>query len=197
MPRPRSPLTAASRAWRLQNSGPTALGFTTFLTASTTGGSNVTFTWDLGDGAAASGPSVAHVYADIGSYTAVVTASNSASLLTATTTVQVQDVASIVLHKQMAPDPVLAGSAITVTLTISNAGPLTATEVTLTDPLPPGVTFGGMVEGDGAYDAGMNAVRWNGSLPSPLLVPSSLSTAALRMERHPFRGPGNRLGRGR
>jgi uncharacterized repeat protein (TIGR01451 family) len=38
-------------------------------------------------------------------------------------------------------DPVRAGAAITYTLTIANAGPLSATGVTVTDQLPSSVTF--------------------------------------------------------
>jgi uncharacterized repeat protein (TIGR01451 family) len=39
------------------------------------------------------------------------------------------------------PDPVLVGAALTYTLTVHNAGPDTATNVTVADPLPPGTTF--------------------------------------------------------
>jgi hypothetical protein len=52
-------------------------------------GNNLTYNWDLGDGSNDSGQVVAHTYPGVGSYTAVVTVSNSFSLLTATTTVTV------------------------------------------------------------------------------------------------------------
>jgi PKD repeat protein len=71
------------------NSSPTNLGQATTLTATISAGSNVTYTWDLGDGTLAGGPIVDHTYAETGVYTAVVTASNSANILTATTTVTV------------------------------------------------------------------------------------------------------------
>ncbi len=39
------------------------------------------------------------------------------------------------------PDPILAGGTLTYTLTVTNAGPNTATNAVLTDPLPGGTTF--------------------------------------------------------
>jgi hypothetical protein len=71
------------------NDGPTRLGGATTLTATVTAGGNVTYTWSLGDGAFGSGPLVAHVYPTVGKYTAIVTASNPANWLTATTTVEI------------------------------------------------------------------------------------------------------------
>ena len=69
------------------NDGPTPLGGVTTLTATVTAGSNVSYTWAFGDGAIGSGQVVTHTYPAAGLYTAVVTASNSVSVLTATTTV--------------------------------------------------------------------------------------------------------------
>ncbi|MBE2198790.1 MAG: PKD domain-containing protein, partial [Anaerolinea sp.] len=71
------------------NDSPTPLGGITHLTATLSTGSNVTYTWDLGDGAAATGANVAHTYPAVGVYTAVVTASNSSSALSATTVVTI------------------------------------------------------------------------------------------------------------
>jgi hypothetical protein len=71
------------------NSSPTALGRPTALRATVTGGTQVIYTWDLGDGARGSGALVRHTYADAGRYSAVVTAANSISLLTATTRVTI------------------------------------------------------------------------------------------------------------
>ncbi|MGD9099252.1 MAG: Calx-beta domain-containing protein [Anaerolineae bacterium] len=82
----------------LINDSPTILGNVTTLTATVTTGSNMTYTWDLGDGStpftmtanADNGAVVGHTYPAVGEYTAVLTASNSVSVLTATTTVVVQ-----------------------------------------------------------------------------------------------------------
>ena len=49
--------------------------------------------------------------------------------------------ADLSLTKTDSPDPVLAGELLTYTLTVHNAGPRSATGVTLTDTLPAGVTF--------------------------------------------------------
>src|SRR5207302_268915 len=43
--------------------------------------------------------------------------------------------------KSDSPDPVIAGGTLTYTLTVSNAGPSTSSNVTVTDTLSPGVTF--------------------------------------------------------
>jgi hypothetical protein len=68
---------------------PTVLGNPTTLTATVAAGSNVTYTWAFGDGEVGSGAVVTHTYPGVGVYTAVVTASNSVGLLTATTTVEI------------------------------------------------------------------------------------------------------------
>jgi hypothetical protein len=62
------------------NDSPTRLGHATTVMATITAGSDVTYTWALGDGAIGKGASVRHVYATAGEYTAVVTATNSVSL---------------------------------------------------------------------------------------------------------------------
>ncbi|MBN1262333.1 MAG: PKD domain-containing protein, partial [Anaerolineae bacterium] len=75
-----------------ENDSPTLLGDPTNLTATITAGTDVTYVWDLGDGNFATGPVVAHTYAAIGNYTAIVTASNEVSVMTAATTIDVNDV---------------------------------------------------------------------------------------------------------
>jgi uncharacterized repeat protein (TIGR01451 family) len=71
------------------NDSPTPLGSSTTLTATITVGSNVTYTWAFGDGTAGSGAEVTHTYPDAAVYTAIVTASNPVSELTATTTITI------------------------------------------------------------------------------------------------------------
>jgi PKD repeat protein len=82
-----SPLTGL----QAENDGPTALGQPTTFTATIASGSSERYAWDLGDGTHGSGSSLVHTYPAVGTYTAVVTASNHVSLLTATTTVVVED----------------------------------------------------------------------------------------------------------
>ncbi|MGD9375691.1 MAG: PKD domain-containing protein [Anaerolineae bacterium] len=68
---------------------PTALGEPTTLTATTAAGSHVNYLWALGDGGWGVGPVITHTYPAAQVYTAVVTASNSVSALTATTNVKI------------------------------------------------------------------------------------------------------------
>jgi uncharacterized repeat protein (TIGR01451 family) len=74
------------------NSSPTVIGDTTFFTATITSGTGVSYAWDFGDGNGDSGPLANHVYGQVGTYTAVVTATNTAGSWTATTPVTITDV---------------------------------------------------------------------------------------------------------
>jgi len=76
------------------NDSPTALGGLTTLTATVSGGNPLNYLWDLGDGATADSPVVSHTYPAPGVYTAIVTASNPVSQVTATTTVVVRGYAT-------------------------------------------------------------------------------------------------------
>jgi predicted outer membrane repeat protein len=71
------------------NNGPTAFGNVTTLTATVMSGLDVVYAWNFGDGNLGAGATVTHTYMAAGTYTAVVTATNSAGYLTATTTVYV------------------------------------------------------------------------------------------------------------
>jgi uncharacterized repeat protein (TIGR01451 family) len=103
---------------RATNDSPTPLGNVTTLTATITAGSKVTYNWAFGDGDTDSGAVVAHIYPDIGVYTAIVTASNSVSLLTTTTPVTITDA----FIKGLIADndsPTVLGQATTLTATIT------------------------------------------------------------------------------
>jgi hypothetical protein len=71
------------------NDSPTPLGDPTTLTATVTAGSHPDYRWAFGDGELGVGPVVTHTYSAPAVYTAVVTASNRVSELTATTTVEI------------------------------------------------------------------------------------------------------------
>ncbi len=73
----------------VQSSSPTTLGAATYFTATITGGSNVTYQWNFGDGLTGSGQTISHTYMVTGSYTARVTATNSLSSAVVTTIVTV------------------------------------------------------------------------------------------------------------
>ncbi|MEZ4612686.1 MAG: PKD domain-containing protein [Caldilineaceae bacterium] len=96
------PITALSAS----NDGPTVLGAITTFNATATGGSNVTYAWDFGDGNSGSGASPAHIYAATGAYTATVTASNGAGSLSAQTVVEVSNAVVEVRNFLFDPTPV-------------------------------------------------------------------------------------------
>lgn len=70
------------------NSSPTTLGQATTFTA-TAIGSNVGYQWDFGDGASANGSVITRTYGAVGTFLAIVTATNNLNTVTATTTVNV------------------------------------------------------------------------------------------------------------
>jgi PKD repeat protein len=74
------------------NDSPTQLGEMTTLAATVDSGSNVSYSWDFGDGLFGEGATVSHTYPAVGDYTAVVTASNSLGDVMATTLVMVTDI---------------------------------------------------------------------------------------------------------
>jgi PKD repeat protein len=100
------------------NDSPTALGSATTFTATITAGTNVTYTWEFGDGTSAAGAEVTHNYTEVGSYTAVVTVTNSGGVETDVTTVQIVDVPITGLAAS-SDSPTLLGSATTFTATIT------------------------------------------------------------------------------
>jgi PKD repeat protein len=74
------------------NDSPTHIGETTHFTATVETGNGVSYTWAFGDGSHANGRTSQHVYADLGMYTAIVTATNVLNSEVATTTVSIVDV---------------------------------------------------------------------------------------------------------
>jgi uncharacterized repeat protein (TIGR01451 family) len=109
----------------VSNDSPTVLGSPTTLTATVAAGSNVTYTWAFGDGGAGSGAAVSHTYPAIGVYTAVVTACNSVSILTATTPVTVAEpISGLVVVND---SPTVLGDPTTFTATVAAGSDVTYT----------------------------------------------------------------------
>jgi len=73
------------------NDSPTILGNATTLTATITGGSDVSYSWDFGDSINGAGAVVSHVYPQAGVFEAQVTASNSVNNLTDSTYVTIME----------------------------------------------------------------------------------------------------------
>ncbi len=107
------------------NDGPTQLGGTTSLTSTIGGGSGVSYTWNFGDGSpqAPGGPVVAYPYSATGTFTAVVTASNTANQVTATTVVEVYEPAQAAFTAA----PVSGPAPLAVSLTNTSLNALTST----------------------------------------------------------------------
>ena len=73
------------------NDSPTPFGSSTVLTATVLTGTNPAYTWAFGDGATGSGAVTNHIYPDTGLFTALVTATNEANVITATTIVTITE----------------------------------------------------------------------------------------------------------
>jgi hypothetical protein len=74
------------------NSSPTTLDHITAFTA-TASGSNILYDWNFGDGLTGSGATTSHTYLNTGSYVATLTATNSISMVVATTPVTITNLA--------------------------------------------------------------------------------------------------------
>ena len=120
--------------------GPHSLGASTALTATVTAGTGLAYTWDLGDGNRTSGAVINHAYDTPGTYTAIVTATNSVTFQVASTVVTIHNLVDLQLDKRVTPTAAAPGAPVTYTLTISNAGPGIASNVKLTDALPSGIS---------------------------------------------------------
>jgi uncharacterized repeat protein (TIGR01451 family) len=99
------------------NDSPTALGMPTIFSASVISGTNVSYAWDFGDGNGDTGPNAGHFYGAAGVYTAVVTATNTANVMTATTAVLVEE--TIAGLAALNDSPTALGMATEFTATIS------------------------------------------------------------------------------
>ena len=88
-----------------RNNSPTELGSATALSATTTSGTNIVYTWDLGDASPRpTGPSVQHIYPAIGTYLVQITATNGVSSQSQTTTVTITDVPPVARFTSSSPD---------------------------------------------------------------------------------------------
>jgi uncharacterized repeat protein (TIGR01451 family) len=113
------------------NDSPTAIDYPTTLWATVDSGTNITYEWSLGYGTAQdTGQTVVHTYPALGEYTAIVTATNSVSVMTATTTISITNLIGVYLPRVMlnyvaAPDLVVEqinASSTSVQVVIRNEG---------------------------------------------------------------------------
>ncbi|HEX7831641.1 MAG TPA: endonuclease/exonuclease/phosphatase family protein [Thermoanaerobaculia bacterium] len=82
----------------------------------------------------------------------------------ATATTTVTTLSDIQVIKTDSPDPVTAGSNLTYTINVGNAGPSTATNVTLSDTLPAGTTFVSLTDTGSGWSCTTPAVGGTGTI---------------------------------
>jgi PKD repeat protein len=101
-----------------QSNSPMPSGSAVNLSATVSAGSRLTYAWDFGDGTTGAGANPTHAYGPIGVYTAVVTATNSVSSITATTSVTITEVPLSGIAAS-ASSPTLIGQATAFTASVS------------------------------------------------------------------------------
>ncbi|MBI1293414.1 PKD domain-containing protein [bacterium] len=116
-----------------ESNSPTVLGQSTAFTATISGGSNVTYTWDFGVGNSGVGAQASHTYAAAGVYTATVTATNAAGSVSATVETTVLSRPALTIAKTAEPTVIAEGGTVTYTVVVANVGASQATGVTVTD----------------------------------------------------------------
>ena len=150
------------------NDSPTALGSATTLTATLTAGSNVSYTWALGDGEFGAGVVITHTYEAIGTYTATVTATNSLGYAIATTSVIVEEPISALSATN--DSPTALGSATTLTATLTAGSNVSYTWALGDGDFGAGAAITHIYEAVGTYTATVTATNPLGYVATTTLV---------------------------
>jgi uncharacterized repeat protein (TIGR01451 family) len=108
---------------------------------------------------------------------------NSANNTTPVITTTVSSITDLMITNTDSPDPVTQGSDLTYVLQVTNTGPSTATNVTVTDTLPTGVTFQSVTPGSptcshtaGVVSCNLGTLVKNSSSPITIVVNVNSST---------------------
>jgi PKD repeat protein len=155
------------------NSSPTVAGNTTSFTAAISAGTNVTYTWDFGDGSATrSGAMVTHTYTATGTYTAWVTATNSLSSVLATAPVTITAPITGLVISSNVVTPTL-GAVITFTATTNGGSSPIAYAWSVSGPVAGGGTgnpFNFSFSKSGAYTVAVTATNSVNTLTTSVVV---------------------------
>ena len=157
------------------NDSPSILGETTTLTATIISGTNVLYSWDLGDGISATGAIIGHVYPEVGIFTATVTATNEISTDRAVTRVTVYDdpITGLVANND---SPTLLGETTILSATVTSG-----THVTYEWDLGDGITTTGAVVNHIYPDSGVYIAWVTASNP----VNTSRASTAVEVQALP------------
>ncbi len=110
------------------NDGPTVLGNVTQFEATIASGGGVSYVWNFGDGQIGTGANPTHTYASVGSYVAVVTATNNVGHAVANTVVNVN---LITTGKLISSFTSQFGAVITYTYIVTHVAPLGGSAATV------------------------------------------------------------------
>ncbi|MBI1293417.1 PKD domain-containing protein [bacterium] len=153
----------------VENDSPTLLGQSTAFTATITGGTGVSYSWDFGDGNTGSGAQTSHTYAAPGVYTAALFASQGDSVDIIETTITVLDPVVLTVEKSVEPaSPVTPGSLVTYTVNLRNVGSAVAEGVSFFSVVPLAVIFGEFLEAPSSVElSGVSKgefITWEGDV---------------------------------
>jgi uncharacterized repeat protein (TIGR01451 family) len=147
------------------SNSPVILGETAVFTNTTTGDGPISYIWDFGDGSDTSSDiHPQHVYTATGSYTVLLTATNSRGVDTYSATFDVLTEPVITVDKSVTPiSNIVPGESMIYTITIENDGEYLAMDVRLLDTLPDGILF---IEQLGGPELAVNGdeLSWNGNV---------------------------------
>ena len=174
-PLPDKPIDEAISDLVANNSSPTPLNHLTYFTATISAGSNVSYTWNFGDGsvpATSYGTTANHIYSAVGIYTATVTASNSQGSEQATTMVTVTGTApqpELLLDLTAVPQSVRPGETITYTLILTNSGNVLLQNLSSTVAVGDGFVLPASLAAAVSISASYTYTVRPGDLPDPLI----------------------------